>query len=61
MSEYFREIVRQLDELPADDANYSHQEAEKLLLAYLKNANHGGAEVVRAYLRAKERVGFWYA
>ena len=54
------EAVQKLDEMPKDgDKEILHDEADLILVELLKE--NGFTEVVEAYLRARTRVGFWYA
>jgi len=58
----FRSVVEELDNmLEGGDKEVLHARADQLVLDYLKGCNWGGAKIVEAYLRARDRVGFRYA
>ena len=49
------EAVRRLDALDGGDPEADHGDADAILLEFVP------PEVRRAWTRARERVGFWYA
>ncbi len=53
------EAIKLLDLLTDGDAEYSHSEADAILLEWIKSS--GGEEVAAAYKEARSRCGFWYA
>ena len=53
------EVIEELTALTDDDPEAAHDEADRLLLHTLRLA--GMADVVEAYMDARDRVGFWYA
>lgn len=50
-----QQLALALDSLTDDDPESAHSEADRLLLGSAPKA------VREAYLRARERIGFWYA
>jgi hypothetical protein len=54
------EAIKLLDVMKASGDNERlHSEADAILLRYLEH--HDAKEVADAYVRARARVGFWYA
>ena len=54
-----KQVISRLNALTDGDAEAAHIEADKLLTDALLIANM--ADVVDAYMAARDRVGFWYA
>jgi hypothetical protein len=52
-------LIRALHSVGSRDPERDHEQAEQLLLAWLKDI--GYTSVAEAYEATKERVGFWYA
>jgi hypothetical protein len=57
--ENIKQAVTELDTLNGGDAEASHWQADDVLIHYLEKT--GGKEVANAWVRARDRIGFWYA
>lgn len=53
------QAIELLDSLTPGDPEVAHSTADDILLMFLKESGHGG--VAKAWERANERIGFWYA
>ena len=55
---YF-EAMSALANLPDDDPEASHREAELILLAFLRTNGH--PQIADRFEETRRRIGFWYA
>ena len=53
------EILKAFEELPSDDPEAAHAEADRLLLESLEHL--GRDDIALAWQRSCERIGFWYS
>ena len=53
-----REVIALLDAINGDDSEAAHQNADDYMLSYL--LDNGGADIVEAYERVKDRARGWY-
>lgn len=54
-----KDVIAELNALSWEDPEAAHSRADELLLSLLKGLGHEG--VAKAFMEARERVGFWYA
>jgi uncharacterized heparinase superfamily protein len=53
------QIIEELNEIKTTDSESAHITADRLILDYLRSIGH--EQAAKAWERAEERCGFWYA